>query len=105
MKRNNDDDIELARMLKEQLPEAGRNEWFTRKVMNRLPEKQHRDMQWLLTAAFAVALVLCLGGWAYFIKNLNLEVILVRDVVTLASLFAATIVVIWQFMHTLLTSD
>ena len=35
---DNIDDKELARLLKEQLPEAGRNEWFTRKVMNRLPE-------------------------------------------------------------------
>ena len=104
MKRNNDD-IELARMLKEQLPEAGRNEWFTRKVMNRLPEKQHRNLHWLLTVAFVAAFVLCLGGWAYFLHNLNWQVILVHDVVTLASLFAATIAVIWQFIHSLLSGD
>ena len=40
---DNTDDMELSRLLKEQLPEAGRNEWFTRKVMNRLPEKQQRS--------------------------------------------------------------
>ena len=102
---DNIDDKELARLLKEQLPEAGRNEWFTRKVMNRLPEKQQRSFGWLLPLAFAVSIILCLAGWAYFLSNLNLQIILVRDVVTLATLFATTLVVLWQFLHTLLFSD
>ena len=102
---DNIDDKELARLLKEQLPEAGRNEWFTRKVMNRLPEKQQRSFGWLLPLAFTVSIILCLVGWVYFLHNLNLEIILVRDVVTLATLFATTVVVMWQFLHTLLFSD
>lgn len=102
---DNIDDKELARLLKEQLPEAGRNEWFTRKVMNRLPEKQQRSFGWLLPLAFTVSIILCLVGWVYFLHNLNLEIILVRDVVTLATLFATTLVVLWQFLHTLLFSD
>ena len=102
---DNTDDMELSRLLKEQLPEAGRNEWFTRKVMNRLPEKQQRSFGWLLQVAFALSIILCLVGWVYFLHNLNLEIILVRDVVTLATLFATTLVVLWQFLHTLLFSD
>lgn len=102
---DNIDDKELARLLKEQLPEAGRNEWFTRKVMNRLPEKQQRSFGWLLQVAFTVSIILCLVGWVYFLHNLNLEIILVRDVVTLATLFATTVVVMWQFLHTLFLSD
>ena len=82
---DNTDDMELSRLLKEQLPEAGRNEWFTRKVMNRLPEKQQRSFGWLLPLAFTVSIILCLVGWVYFLHNLNLEIILVRDVVTLAT--------------------
>ena len=34
---NNYDDIEFGKILKSVQPEAGKNEWFTRKVMNRLP--------------------------------------------------------------------
>ena len=102
---DNTDDMELSRLLKEQLPEAGRNEWFTRKVMNRLPEKQQRSFGWLLPLAFALSIILCLAGWAYFLSNLNLQIILVRDVVTLATLFATTLVVLWQFLHTLLFYD
>ena len=102
---DNIDDKELARLLKEQLPEAGRNEWFTRKVMNRLPEKQQRSFGWLLPLAFTVSIILRLVGRVYFLHNLNLEIILVRDVVTLATLFATTLVVLWQFLHTLLFSD
>ena len=55
--------------------------------------------------ASAVALMLCLAGWVHFLHNLNLQVILVRDVVTLASLFAATVAVIWQLIHPILSSD
>lgn len=105
MRHLDNDDIEFARILKEIQPEAGRNEWFTRKVLNRLPEKQQRSFGWLLPVAFAVALIICLAGWVYFLHNLNLEIILVRDVVMLATLFATTVAVIWQFMHSLLFSD
>ncbi len=43
--------------------------------------------------------------WVFFLDNLYLEIMLVRDVVMLASLFATTVAVIWQFMHSLLFSD
>ena len=59
----------------------------------------------LLPLAFTVSIILCLVGWVYFLHNLNLEIILVRDVVTLATLFATTLVVLWQFLHTLFLSD
>ena len=102
---DNIDDKELARLLKEQLPEAGRNEWFTRKVMNRLPEKQQRSFGWLLPLAFTVSIILCLVGWVYFLHNLNLEIIIEREVVTIATLFATTVGVMWQYLHTLFLSD
>ena len=102
---DNTDDMELSRLLKEQLPEAGRNEWFTRKVMNRLPQQQQRSFGWLLPLAFTVSIILCLVGWLFFLHNLNLDIILVRYVVTLATLFATTLVVMWQFLHTLFPSD
>ena len=38
-------------------------------------------------------------------QNLNMNVILVRDVVSLVALFAVTIVVIWQFLHALFVAD
>ena len=60
MKRETDD-IELGRMLKQIQPEAGSNEWFTRKVMNRLPEKRSPGLGWLLPAAFALSFIICLG--------------------------------------------
>lgn len=104
MKRETDD-IELGRMLKQIQPEAGSNEWFTRKVMNRLPEKRSPGLGWLLPAAFALSFIICLGGWAYFLHNLNLNLILVRDLVSLCVLLVTTIVVIWQFVHSLLFSD
>ena len=49
MKKENISDLdnELRRMLQQELPEAGSDEWFTRKVMNRLPEKQPSSVSWI----------------------------------------------------------
>lgn len=102
---NNCDDIEFGKILKSVQPEAGKNEWFTRKVMNRLPEKQRHGLGWLMPMALTVSLIICLAGWVYFLQNLNMNVILVRDVVSLVALFAVTIVVIWQFLHALFVAD
>ena len=38
----NIDDTELKQLLKKELPKAPENPWFTRKVMNRLPEKEFK---------------------------------------------------------------
>ena len=38
MKRSTED-IEFANLLKERTPKVEQNPWFTRKVINRLPEK------------------------------------------------------------------
>jgi len=54
MKKNNEirkTDSMIARRLQAGLPQAPENEWFTRRVMNRLPEKRYnrgaRLIQWL----------------------------------------------------------
>ena len=36
-----DTDIAIGKLLKQELPQAPADEWFTRKVMNRLPEKRN----------------------------------------------------------------
>ena len=68
---NNYDDIEFGKILKSVQPEAGKNEWFTRKVMNRLPEKQRHGLGWLMPMALTVSLIICLAGWVYFLQNLT----------------------------------
>lgn len=35
------EDLRIAEMLRSQLPDARENQWFTRRVVNRLPEKKH----------------------------------------------------------------
>ena len=39
MKRNSDD-IKIAELLKKEVPNCPENEWFVKKVLNRLPEKR-----------------------------------------------------------------
>lgn len=94
------DDIELGNLLKASQPKAGKNEWFTRKVMNRLPERR-RTFGWVRHVVFLLCFVICAFSWAYLIATQNYDVIIVKDVVAFVTLFAVTIVLIWQFLQSL----
>lgn len=102
--RRDRDDIELGDLLKASQPRAGKNEWFTRKVMNRLPERR-RTFGWVRHVVFLLCFVICAISWAYLIVTQNYDVIIVKDVVAFGTLFAATIVLLWQFMQSLFQED
>ena len=53
----NNDDIFLRSMLKENLPEHLPSPWFTRKVMNRLPERRIRIVARVEYAVYILALI------------------------------------------------
>lgn len=102
MKRN-DDDIQFGNLLKDSLPEAGRSEWFTRKVLNRLPEK-HKTYHWLEYLIFTLCLAICGVCWMVFIYNQNFSVITVRDIIFATTLLAVTVTLLFQFIHRVLSS-
>jgi len=71
--KNNDMSSDFDRMLRErlksELPQAGRDEWFTRKVMNRLPDKQLSSMSWIEKLGFLIAGVVLVVMWILFGRN------------------------------------
>lgn len=102
--RREKDDIELGMLLKEHQPVAGENEWFTRKVMNRLPERR-RSIGWIQPVMFAVCFIICGLSWAYLLLTQDYNVIIVKDVVAFGITLIATFVLLWQFIQALLFSD
>ena len=58
MKKNENIDNELRQMIKDGAYEAAENEWFTRRVLNRLPERKDHSalkMAWIFYMVAAMA--------------------------------------------------
>lgn len=77
---DNDNDRALRRMM-QQLPEAPASPWFTKKVLNRLPDKQKRIAArielWSCAIAAAITLVL---GIKYCAGTMTGPVITIGDI-------------------------
>ena len=89
MKRSTED-IEFANLLKERTPKVEQNPWFTRKVINRLPEKGNSQPVWIYTIALCAAVVVLVAAWAFYLSNVNLYLITVRDIVIFLSMASVT---------------
>ncbi len=95
MNANQEEDKQLARMLKQGAHDPGENEWFTRRVLNKLPEKQPRG-SWATTVIYAVALVVCIVCWLALWRGQDPGVITVRDVLYHVMIGIVTLTVLWQ---------
>lgn len=97
-------DKNISLLLKEQMPQAAAdgNEWFTRKVLNRLPPKPERNYAWINVAVYVISLAICLAGWVIFIFSLTPGILLVKDLLSGIALFAVTVVLLWHALGHLL---
>lgn len=85
----------LEQLLRDEAYDAPQNEWFTPRVLNRLPQR-HSPWRWVPFALYAIAAVMCLACWLYLIGTQDFNVITVRDITQFVGIAAVTAVVIWQ---------
>ncbi len=91
MKRDKLDET-LGRLLKEQVSEAPQNEWFVRKVMNRLPEKRQSVFSKAEIFSFAIVSVILIAFWGIQVVRLTTsDVITVTDLVGVFALFLCSV--------------
>ena len=55
--------MRLAELLKKESHQPEANEWFTPRVLNRLPEPQHRSGIWLKVLLYAVVMLGVVAWW------------------------------------------
>ena len=98
----NEEDKKLAQVLKQAAHDPGENPWFTRRVLNKLPEKRPRG-SWATTVIYAIGLVACALCWLMLWRGQDPGVITVRDVLYNALMCGVTLTVLWQtiasFLH------
>ena len=98
----NEEDKKLAQLLKQGAHDPGENPWFTRRVLNKLPEKRQRG-SWATTVVYTIALVVCVLCWLMLWRGQEPGVITVRDVLYNVMMGIVTLTVLWQtissFLH------
>lgn len=61
MKQNDIEDLKIRQLLDKKLSQAPQNEWFVKKVINRLPEKQRSAVSIIEIIGYAIAIIAILG--------------------------------------------
>lgn len=69
MNQNNITDESIKAFLKPRSKEAPENPWFTKKVLNRLPEKERKSYNWINTIIYITSLIGCFIVWGLFVKE------------------------------------
>lgn len=77
-------DTDIKRLMQERLPQAPKSEWFTRKVMNRLPGKRRQTYSWIEYISYAIALIIYIGAWIPLLDGIRTS-----DAVTMNDLISA----------------
>lgn len=91
MKNRDNKDIELGKLLKQEAWEADSNEWFTHRVMHKLPAKKNNSALHFAWICYIAAVLVCAGYWVWALAfNIN-TVITVRDIIYHVIAIAVTI--------------
>ncbi len=90
--RNKDyKDNELGKLLKQEGWNAEPNEWFTHRVMNKLPAKKNNSALHFAWTCYIAAVVVCAGFWLWALVFSDTTVITVRDIIYFVIAIAVTI--------------
>lgn len=91
------DDIEFNRLFKEKAHKPGENPWFTRRVMNRLPDKE-KSTGLIPTEAwtYLIGIILCFLCWTFLFNSDYFDVITVRSLIYTCALALGSFLLIIQ---------
>ncbi len=81
MKTRDNKDIELGNLLKQEAWDAQQNEWFTHRVMHKLPAKKNNSALHLAWICYIAAVLVCVGFWIWTLVFNDTTVITVRDII------------------------
>jgi len=96
----NDEDKKLAQVLKQGAHDPGENPWFTRRVLNKLPERQSRS-SWATTVLYTIALAACVVCWLVLLRGQDWGAVTVRDMLYNAMMVVVTLTLLWQTITSL----
>lgn len=86
-------DDEFGKLLKQEAYEAEPNQWFTHRVLHKLPVKKNNSALHMAWFFYLAAVVLCVGFWVWMAYFTDTSVITVRDILyfTVAGIVTAIV--------------
>ncbi len=94
----------LASRLKATSAQATTNPWFTRRVLNRLPEKRTQGAGLLGTLCYILMIIVCAMGWTMVVLHKSSGVVTVGNIAFAVTLGAITIGIACSLLRTVLHS-
>ncbi len=91
MSKLDNKDNELGKLLKQGAWEAEPNQWFTHRVMHKLPAKKNNSALHFGWMCYIVAALVCVGYWVWTLAFNDSTVITVRDIIYFAIAITVTI--------------
>lgn len=91
MDNRNNIDNELGKLLKKEGWDAEPNQWFTHRVMHKLPAKKNNSALHFGWLCYIVAALVCVGYWVWTLAFKDSTVITVRDIIYFAIAITVTI--------------
>ena len=88
-------DIELSKLLKQQSHQETSNEWFTPRVLNKLPAKQDNSARHIAWGFYVAAVLVCAGVWGWLLIFSDTSVITIRDILYTTIAAIVTLVLIF----------
>ncbi len=80
MSKRDKKDIELSELLKKESFDAPPNQWFTHRVLHKLPMKKNNSALHMAWFFYIAAALLCIGYWIWLFFFNDNTVITVRDI-------------------------
>lgn len=80
MSKRDKKDIELSELLKKESFDAAPNQWFTHRVLHKLPMKKNNSALHMAWFFYIAAALLCIGYWIWLFFFNDNTVITVRDI-------------------------
>ena len=94
--KKTEEEQKLSRLLQRSSYQDTENEWFTPRVLNRLPEKLPRKHHWVSVLLYMLAMLVSAACWLGLFSNADFDVVTVRDIVYFVILLVVTVVLLWQ---------
>lgn len=103
MRNSRIDDSPLREIIKRDLPEASHNPWFTKKVMNRLPQRKNNTASVIEHAGFIIAAIILGLYWCMLVSNTaQSDAIVMKDIIHYVILVTMTFCLAIGFLVSLL---
>lgn len=84
MTKRDEKDIELGKLLKKEAYDAVPNQWFTHRVMHKLPAKKDNTGLHMAWFFYIAAAIICIAYWIWLLFFNDITVITVRHILYFA---------------------